>query len=101
MLKIFVTSFEICCAKIAFRVLSAHIFVFEEFLGCLRCEKNLTQVRHSESAKSGLLTQKCLNFEGFLTMINDFPQILAVEKLKTHCFAFFSEIILSRPVTRQ
>ena len=41
MLKIFVTSFEIRREKIAIWVLSVQFFVSEEFLGCLRWEKNL------------------------------------------------------------
>ena len=44
MLKIFETSFEIWCVKIAFWHLSTHPFAFEEFLGRLRCEKNLTPI---------------------------------------------------------
>ena len=44
MLKIFETRFEIWCPKIAIRVLSAHVFVFEEILGRLRCKINLTPI---------------------------------------------------------
>ena len=65
MLKIFVTSFEIWSAKTAFWVLSAQLFVSEEFLGWLRCEKNLTLVAALWADEICLFTPKCLNFGGF------------------------------------
>ena len=37
MLKMFETRFEIWCPKIAIGVLRSHLFVFEKFVGRLRC----------------------------------------------------------------
>ena len=41
MLKIFETGFEIWCAKTAFGLLSAYLFVFGEFIGPLHCKKKI------------------------------------------------------------
>ena len=84
-LKIFGTRFEIWCPKIAIRVLSAHVFAFEEILGRFVAKKIWHRLRPSESAKSGQFPTNGLNLDGFWRFVSEFLKILAVRNLIIKC----------------
>ena len=87
MLKIFETGFEIWCAKTAFGLLSAYLFVFGEIWH---------RLRPSDSAKSGQLHPNCLNFDGFFEDLLTFTLKIAISERKTFSkFFLLTSIVVS------